>query len=151
MAEWQRVFWSSFDKLDIYGDNYHASSPAGAAGGGLVSHTLEHWRDADFFALGASYQIDNQWKLRLGWALDQSAVKKEYRTPRIPDSDRYWYSAGLNYQYNDKLSFDVAYTYIMAKDASVDLPTDTTAGRNGVRADYKNSVKLFGVSLNYKF
>lgn len=149
MAEWQRVFWSSFKSLDIMGDDYHMDLTGDVAGGGLISSTRENWRDTDFFALGASYQIDNQWKLRMGIAYDQSAVKKKDRTPRIPDSDRLWYSVGLNYQYSENLSFDMAYTYIQAKDATVDLADSST--QRGVYAEYNNSVKLWGLSLNYKF
>lgn len=145
MAEWQRVFWSSFKSLDIMGRDT-MSKP----GSYLISSTKENWRDTDFFALGASYQIDNQWKLRMGVAYDQTAVKKEHRTPRIPDSDRFWYSAGLSYQYSENLSFDMAYTYIQAKDASIDTSLNGNNGRN-VTADYSNSVKLWGLSLNYKF
>ena len=146
MAEYQRVFWSSFENLDIMGkDNRHPLN-----GSYLISHTAENWRDTDFFAIGASYQIDDQWKLRLGLAKDESAARKAQRTPRIPDSDRTWYSAGLNYQYNENLTFDIAYTYIQAKDASMDTAL-TGNGGNHVSADYKNSVKLFGLSLNYKF
>ena len=145
MAEWQRVFWSSFKSLDLMGRDT-MSKP----GSYLISSTKENWRDTDFFALGASYQIDNQWKLRMGVAYDQTAVKKEHRTPRIPDSDRFWYSAGLSYQYSENLSFDMAYTYIQAKDASIDTSLNGNNGRN-VTADYSNSVKLWGLSLNYKF
>lgn len=147
MAEYQRVFWSSFKSLDIYGDEYNAAT---INGGGLVSHTPENWRDTNFFALGASYQIDDQWKLRLGVAYDESAVKKADRTPRIPDSNRIWYSAGLNYQYSENLTFDMAYTVIQAKEATVDL-ADVPGKQRGVHAEYTNSVKLWGISLNYKF
>ena len=147
MAEYQRVFWNSFDSLDIYG-----TTAGKSAGSYLVSSTKENWRDTNFYALGASYQIDNQWKARFGIAYDESAVKLSDRTPRIPDSDRIWYSAGLGYQYNEKLSFDMAFTYIQAKDASIDMAG--TQNRNSgadVKADYKNSVKMWGLSLNYKF
>ena len=139
MAEYQRVYWNSFDSLDIYGRDIP----------GLISHTPENWRDTNFYAIGASYQMDNQWKLRLGFAYDESAVKEADRTPRIPDSDRYWYSIGLSYAYSEKLTFDAAFTYIKAKDAVVNLPT--TANSRGVYAEYDNSVKLVGLSLNYKF
>ena len=140
MAEYQRVFWSSFDTLDIVGNR-----------SGLLSRTYENWEDSDFFSVGASYQIDDQWKARFGLAYDQGAVKIDSRTPRIPDSDRIWYSAGLNYQYNDNLSFDMAFTYIDAKKAVVD--TAATQNRNGrdVYAEYSNSVKMWGLSMNYKF
>ena len=139
MAEYQRVFWSSFKTLDIHGQEYP-----------FLSSTKEHWRDTNFFAIGASYQIDHQWKWRLGLAYDQSAVRLQHRTPRIPDSDRIWYSTGLNYQYNDRLSFDLAYTYIKAHDAHLDTKL-TGNGGSHVTAEYTNSVQLFGLSLNYKF
>ncbi len=142
MAEYQRTYWSSFDRLDFNGKD----NPA------FHSRTYENWRDTNFYALGASYQIDNQWKARFGIAFDQAAAKRAERTPRIPDSDRLWYSAGLNYQYNDKLSFDMAFTYIKAKDAVVDTANTRNRGTGPeVYADYKNSVKMWGLSLNYKF
>ncbi len=140
MAEYQRVYWNSFDSLDIYGRDVP-----------FVSSTPENWRDTNFYAIGASYQMDNQWKLRLGFAYDESAVKAADRTPRIPDSDRYWYSIGLSYAYSEKLTFDAAFTYIKAKDAVVNIPTSLTNGAGGVYAEYDNSVKLVGLSLNYKF
>ena len=139
MAEYQRVFWSSFETLDIYGEDYP-----------FVSSTKEKWRDTNFFAVGASYQIDHQWKWRLGLAYDQSAVRVQHRTPRIPDSDRIWYSTGLNYQYNDKLTFDLAYTYIKAHKAHLATSLTGNIGSH-VTAEYTNSVQLFGLSLNYKF
>ncbi len=134
MAEYQRVFWNSFDSIDIYGQER----------GGMISTTPENWEDADFYAIGASYQIDNQWKLRLGLAYDEAAVKVDYRTVRIPDSRRIWYSTGLEYQYNENLTFDMGFTYIQAKEAHVDF-------ENGGSADYENSVKIWGLSVNYKF
>ncbi len=141
MAEYQRVYWNSFDSLDIYGREVP-----------FVSSTPENWRDTNFYAIGASYQMDNQWKLRLGFAYDESAVKEADRTPRIPDSDRYWYSIGLSYAYSEKLTFDAAFTYIKAKDAVVNLPNGyPSATSRGVYAEYDNSVKLVGLSLNYKF
>lgn len=141
MAEYQRVFWSSFDTLDIVGNR-----------SGLLSRTYENWEDSDFFSVGASYQIDDQWKARFGLAYDQGAVKIDSRTPRIPDSDRIWYSVGLNYQYNDNLSFDMAFTYIDAKKAVVDTAATQNTGRYpDVYAEYSNSVKMWGLSMNYKF
>ncbi len=142
MGEYQRVFWSSFEYLFI------RYKETGALVGGAAVN--EKWRDTNFFALGASYQIDNQWKWRLGLAYDQSAVRMIHRTPRIPDSDRLWYSTGLNYQYNDHLSFDMAYTYIYAHKAHLDTAMTGNVGQN-VTAEYQNSIQLFGVSMNYKF
>jgi len=140
MGEYQRVFWSSFRDLYIRRSSDDAT----------ISAVKEKWRDTNFWGVGASYQIDNQWKWRLGIAYDQAAVRLQHRTPRIPDSDRLWYSTGLNYQYNDHLSFDVAYTYIYAHKAHLD--SDLTGnGGSRVTVEYSNSIQLFGLSMNYKF
>ena len=146
MAEYQRVFWNSFDAIDIYG----ADKQRPDKNSYLLSHTPENWEDANFYAIGASYQIDDQWKLRLGLAYDDAAVKMDYRTPRIPDSRRIWYSTGLEYKYNENLTFDMGFTYIQAKEAKIDIADNPPTSR-GVTAEYKNSVKMWGLSLNYKF
>lgn len=140
MAEYQRVFWSSFDYLTINGEDSKTQ----------LSNVKEKWRDTNFYSVGANYKIDNQWTWRLGLAYDQSAVTYEHRTPRIPDSDRLWYSTGLSYKYNDKLTFDLAYTYIYAHKAKMDTAVTGNSGAHA-SADFTNSVQLFGFSLNYNF
>lgn len=143
MAEYQRVFWSSFQNLTFVGDRLNKPE-------GNISQVKENWRDTNFYSIGTSYMLDNQWKLRLGLAYDQSAVRYAHRTPRIPDSDRIWYSAGLGYQYNENLSFDMGYTYIKAHSAKMNTAVTRNEGSD-VSADYSNSVKVFAFSLNYAF
>ncbi|MBP5353388.1 MAG: transporter [Alphaproteobacteria bacterium] len=140
MAEYQRVFWSCFQNLTFVSRN----------GGYAISRVNEKWRDTNFFAVGTSYMLDEQWKLRLGLAYDQSAVRYKHRTPRIPDTDRIWYSAGLNYQYNDHLSFNMSYTYIQAHKASLNTAYTGNEGRN-VTAEYNNSIKVFAFGAVYNF
>ena len=138
MAEYQRVFWSSFQNLTFKSQS----------GGYTISNVKENWRDTNLYSIGTSYMLDNQWKLRLGLAYDQSAVRYAHRTPRIPDSDRIWYSAGLGYQYNENLSFDIGYTYIQAHKAKMNTAVTQNSGYNA-SAEYSNSVKVFAFSLNY--
>ena len=140
MAEYSRVYWSSFDKLEIKGNT-------------VDSVTEEKWRDTDFYALGVSKQLDEQWKLRLGVAYEKSAVGDEYRTPRIPDSDRTWYSAGLEYKYNEHLTFNVGYTHISAESAKVNLRGDHAGDdrRGSLSADYSNKIHIVAGSLTYHF
>jgi len=141
MAEYSRVFWSSFKNLHIFGER------------GLDSLTEENWKDTNFYALGTSYQLDPQWKLRLGIAYDQSAVNNEYRTPRIPDSNRIWYSAGLEYKYSEKMTFNLGYTYIYASKAKVLLRGDHAGDgyRGSLNADYENRVNIVAASVSYNF
>ncbi len=142
MAEYSRVYWSSFKNLIIQGTK-----------SGQMSYTAERWKDTDFYAIGASKQLDSQWKLRFGFAYEKSAVGDEYRTPRIPDSNRYWYSAGLEYKYNEKLTFNVGYTHIIADKAKVNLRGDHygDSSRGAFSADYSNKVNILAGSINYNF
>lgn len=144
MAEYQRVFWSSFENLTIKGETLNQPT-------GYISNVKENWRDTNFYAVGANYKIDNQWTWRLGLAYDQAAARYANRTPRIPDSDRLWYSTGLSYKYNDKLTFDLAYTYIYAHKAAMNTFVTGNASATHASADFTNSVQLFGFSLNYNF
>ncbi len=141
MAEYSRVYWSSFDKLEIKGKT-------------IGSITEEKWKDTDFYALGISKKLDEQWKLRLGVAYEKGAVGDEFRTPRIPDSSRTWYSAGLEYKYNDKLTFNVGYTHIAADSAKVNLLRGDHAGddtRGALSAEYNNKIHIIAGSITYHF
>ncbi len=140
MAEYSRVYWSSFDKLEIKGKT-------------IDSYTEEKWKDTDFYALGISKKLDEQWKLRLGVAYEKSAVNDEYRTPRIPDSDRTWYSAGLEYKYNEHLTFNAGYTHISADSAKVNLRGDHRGDdrRGSLNAEYSNKIHIVAGSLTYHF
>ena len=142
MAEYSRVYWSSFDKLVING-----------AKTGMLSYTAEKWKDTDFYAIGVSKQLDKQWKLRLGIAYEKGAVGDEYRTPRIPDSNRTWYAAGLEYKYNDNLTFNVGYTHIAADKAKVDLRGDHRGDdrRGTLTADYSSKIHIIALSASYNF
>ena len=145
MAEYQRVFWSSFKDL-----TFRSRSGNNKPGYDYIARVNESWRDTNFYAIGTNIKLDEQWKLRLGLAYDQSAVKLQHRTPRIPDSDRFWMTAGLGYQYNEHLSFNLAYTYINARKAQLDTSLTGNDGYN-VKAEYHNSIQAFAFGLSYNF
>lgn len=142
MAEFGRTYWSSFESLDIYGYK-----------NGLMSKTEERWKDTTFYALGASYKYNDQWKFRVGFAVDQSAVGQEYRTPRIPDADRLWYSTGVEYKYNEDWTFNLGYTYIRADKSKVALwgYHEGDAARGTLEADYENDIHILGLGATYNF
>ena len=56
------------------------------------------WKDTWRFALGTSYfSPTGKWTFRTGFAYDQSPVpNSRHRSPRIPDDDRYWLTAGFS-------------------------------------------------------
>ncbi|MDV5170733.1 outer membrane protein transport protein [Photobacterium rosenbergii] len=135
--------WSSFDRLE-------ANIPSISSAPDLIKE--ENWEDNYRIALGATYQYTNKLAVRTGVAYDTSAVSSEHRTQTIPETDRLWLSLGAGYQWSDALSFDAGFTYIFAKDASMNesldvdgMPIASFAGET------TGNVWLVGVQANYKF
>lgn len=140
MADAQYTTWSSFETLII---EFELPTPP-------TSVVPENWEDVWRFSGGVSYQASEALKLRAGVAYDQSPVPSPaYRSPRIPDSDRTWLSAGLEYVFNDNFRMNAAATYIMVDDAKID--NDTHASAFHMRGDMEGSVTIFSVSGVYSF
>ncbi len=141
-AEWTN--WSRFRDLTI-----------GFANGRAPSVTEERWRDSVFLSAGAEYRATETVTLRTGVAWDQSPVPNSTRTPRIPDTDRYWLSAGATWQALPNLALTAAYTHIFVGDTTVDLrdrgPADTNFLRGNLRATYGASVDIVAVQARFTF
>jgi long-chain fatty acid transport protein len=123
--------WSEFQELRILRDT-----------GATLTVTPENWEDTLRFSLGAHYQLTGRTKLRMGVGYDESPVpSSQYRTARIPDSDRTWVAFGLGYRLNKDDSIDVAYSHLFVKDAPIDTPPGS----------YKAKVDILGVQYTHTF
>lgn len=140
-AAWTR--WSRIKELRIRFDN-----PAQPD-----SVTESDWRDTWFVAVGATYRPTPSWAVRMGAALDQSPVPNRTRTPRVPDSDRYWLSLGASYKMSDAIDLNVGYAHIFSPDASVRLKADETgnAARGNLSGDVEGSVDIVGLQFRWVF
>ncbi len=138
--------WSSFEKLEATLDTQ-----------GTHNVKDEGWKDNYRFAIGAEYQVDPKWLIRSGIAYDTSAVSDKNRSATIPETDRTWLSLGAGYQWSEQLSFDAGFTYIIAKDASIDEPRgyddDATAAAVGgaFTGETSGNVILMGIQASYIF
>ncbi len=74
--------------------------------------TEQHYRNAWRFALGALYDFNPQWTLRLGGGYDQTPTVDDERDARLPDIDRWAAAVGLHYQPRKTIGFDLAYVYL---------------------------------------
>jgi long-chain fatty acid transport protein len=148
LADYTWTGWSSVQELSIYRSD----------GSGLTSTPLrfdDSWR----VGLGVNYQLTGQWKLRGGIAYDNTPVKDEFRTPRLPDTDRTWLGIGAQYAMSKQLVLDFGYVYIIAKDGSSNLPNLDPAPPAGFRAspkgtlvgDYDASVNILSAQVRYSF
>jgi long-chain fatty acid transport protein len=74
--------------------------------------------------------VNDKLLVRSGFAYEDSGVPDATRTPRVPDNDRYWLSAGASYKVTDWITANVAYSYIFVEDSDVNLtspPSDLSA------------------------
>jgi len=117
----------------------------------------EKWEDSWSFNIGVSYDYNPEWTFRAGYVYDQTPVPSaEYRTPRIPDSDRNAIGLGFSYHPNPQLSVDFGYMYIMFDDASTDNTLSLLPGYGGLitdtlQVDYSGSGNLIGLQASYRF
>jgi long-chain fatty acid transport protein len=131
--------WSSFDELRVEYRN-----PA-------QPDTVEpqNYSDDIRYALGFNFQYNDRWTLRAGLAYDESPVSDPYRTARLPDDDRTWFSLGATYRHSATSEFDFAFTHLMIDD---EIPLDHT-GSQGDRivGTYEVSANIVGAQWRYLF
>lgn len=137
--------WSSFEQLKAEFDDGSSD---------LIKS--ENWEDNYRFALGATYQLNPSLTMRSGVAYDTSAVSDKNRTATIPETDRTWLSLGATYQATQSLALDAGFTYIIAKDAPIQEPRDssdqTAAAIGGAfTGEVTGEVWLVGIQASYKF
>jgi len=128
--------WSKFTELKATSDD-------------CINNTCllkeEDYDDNFRYSIGATYTLNPEWILRTGFAFDEQAGKA---TLSIPDTDRYWYSAGFTYLYNNDLSFDLGVTYLYGK--SDTFKEEYVDGRE-YEFSGKNYAWLGAAQVNYKF
>jgi long-chain fatty acid transport protein len=142
LADMTWVGWNKFKSLTVVRDS-----------GSIAADTAENWNNTIRVALGANYHYNQRLKLRTGIAYDESPVSDAYRTPRIPDNDRYWLSAGANYKLSDNSSIDIAYSHIFVKETSLNKTNDSSVGalKDTLRGAYDNQVDVLSVQFVHSF
>jgi len=138
-AEW--THWSVFKSLNV------TNSDTGAA----VSSTNENWRDTWFLSLGANYKPIDKLTLHGGVAFDESPVKDAYRTPRIPDANRYWLSVGATYAVLPNTDVSFGYTHIFADKATINYTGSTALATGTLTGSYDNYVDVFSLGATMRF
>lgn len=143
MAGATHTRWSRFDELRLRFDN-----PAQPD-----SVTVEDWDDSTLYSLGASYSPSAVWTWRAGVAFDESPVPDRTRTPRVPDSDRYWLSLGMSYRPMPRLGLHAAYLHVWVEDADIALATADpgNAQRGGLSGQYDSHADVLAAQLDWRF
>lgn len=144
-GSYYRVGWSSFKEIAPTLDS-----------GAPFPVTPENWSDTDRFAAGVTY-TENEWTVRAGIMYDESPVSDEYRTLRIPDADRQWYSVGVSYEVCGNCTIDFGYSYIggdkalIEEESPLNPVTGGAIGVGEIHAMLDASGHVFSFGYNYKF
>lgn len=139
-GEWTN--WSELKQLDV------------VSGGRTVSALELDWTDGWFASVGAEYQVDPRLALRAGLGYELSPVPDSTRSPRLPDTNRIWLSAGLTYAVSAALSLDLAYTHILGETSPItQLPVSpANAPRGTLLAEVADPhVHIVSAGLRYRF
>ncbi len=140
MADVAWTGWSSIQELRIVRDT-----------GVVLSVTPEHWKDTWRYALGGTYQLNDQWKLRGGVAYDGTNVPNSTRTARLPDSERKWVAIGAQWNPGNAWVVDVGYAHLFADDAPLSQNDGNAAARGFLIGHQESSVDIVSAQLAYKF
>lgn len=113
------------------------------------------FEDSMRYALGFSYDQSERWTFRAGAAFDESPVTDEVRTVRLPDTDRWWLSAGARWKPNPNLLVDAGYTHIFVDDADIAITREQTGAppsfSSRVVGGYDSSVDILSVQVTWAF
>lgn len=139
MAEVSRTDWTSLREIRITFDN-----PAQAD-----SAEDYNWKESWFYSIGGEYAFSDKFTFRAGVARDDSPISRPYRTPRMPDQDRMWYSLGLTWKATENFDLSASYTKIDL----VDTPEVDILSSSGSRlvGEYDGGADLYGISAQYRF
>lgn len=125
--------WKAYDELVIEYDDL-----------GFESGTDQNFKDSLRYSLGMMYDLNDQWRLRTGVAFDETPVPDaQSRSPRTPDTDKTWISAGFNYQIKRDMSLDVGYSRLIGDQADIDY--------RGIVGEYDTSVDIFSAQLVWNY
>lgn len=110
-AQVNRIGWSEFDAIRV---SYN----------GTGDTIVQDYKDVTTGAVGFDYVMNDMLTVRGGVAYDPTPTRDGERTARIPDADRWLYSAGLSVKATPSVTVDTALTYIAFSDG--DISSDRT-------------------------
>ncbi|GAA0644666.1 OmpP1/FadL family transporter [Brevundimonas lenta] len=110
-AQVNRIGWSEFDAIRV-------SYPGGG------DTIVQDYKDVTTGAIGFDYQVDDILTVRGGIGYDPTPTRDDERTARIPDADRWLFSAGASVKASERMTIDTGLTYVAFQDA--DIHSDRT-------------------------
>jgi len=117
--------------------------------------TPQEYENSVSVAVGGEVEVTDALTLRSGVQWDQSPTG-EFRSTRVPDSDRTWLTLGASLELGHGLALDASYAHVFLKDAEIDVertfyadsPAEVTAR---TRAEVESAIDIVGLQLRASF
>ena len=107
------------------------------------------YRDALRYAAGFEWYATKDLTLRLGFAYDETPIQSaDTRTPRIPDSNRYFITTGLRWSVTRFCDLDVGYGHLFFLDPIVNV---TDSQGHNLRGRFDASVDIVSASVTFRW
>jgi len=137
----ERVFFDEFESNDLRIDGYP------------LIQIDRNFKDANRYAIGGEYALNDQLTLQLGFSYDESPVDDSDRMPDIPVDEIFKTSIGAIYQVNKRLNL---HGYAIAEflgDGQIDQLGSINGNKFGssFNMDTDTTIYVMGVSFGYKF
>lgn len=132
--------WSKFEELRAKDTN-----------GGTLFHKEEGFKNNIRMALGTTYFASKDWTLRAGIAYDDSAVPNNRRSISIPDQDRLWLTAGLNYKFTPNASVDAGFAYLKGQKVNFTEVAEAGSAKVPYSFSANGSATMYALNFNYAF
>jgi long-chain fatty acid transport protein len=132
--------WSSVQELRIVRDS-----------GAVLSVTPERWQDTWRYALGATFAVNDSWKLRAGAGYDETPVPDDTRTPRLPDPERTWAAIGAQWRPSEALTLDIGYAHLFSDDVDLNQDAGSAVANGLLNGKQESAVDIVGAQFGYRF
>ena len=145
--------WSVFKTLGVL----RTSGPL--ANTNLSPTTPENFRNTWFVSVGGTYNYDEHWTFRAGAAYDETPVRSNFITVRLPDADRFWLAAGVGYKFSDGFSVDLGVAHIFMRDSGISSSVNSVippairgvSGTDRITGKFTNQVDLISLQTRFRF
>ncbi len=125
----QLAMWSSFEEFLIEFDNEALNDPL-----------PKHWKNTWNFRFGAEYGVTDSLFARVGAAYDPAPTPEDTLTPELPDANRYYFSAGIGYDFKP-VRVDLCYQFAYL--------TETQSTAPGFVGTYSGTANVVGITVGY--
>ena len=110
------------------------------------------WSGAWLYAVGARYDIDPEWTLRAGAAIDGTPTRDATRDPRIPDATRTWFSASIEHHITPSVSVQLGYAKLMFPEEPINLSSVTPGNevRGNLRGTTDADADMISIQISFR-